>query len=138
MKLQLSDIGLVIQFATAPVLLLTGVSVLLILLTKRLGGIIDQRRLLEERVVKCIDAACLAELRSLHRRSFMINIAIASSALCGLLVCMVIAMLFLGDATDLPLDYYIAVCFLGGMAALTSSFICLMREVFLAYRLMRA
>jgi hypothetical protein len=137
MKIQLSDIGQVIQLATAPVFLLAGVGILLIVLTNRLGRIIDQMRLIEDRVIKCVDAECLAELRSLHRRSNVINIAIAASTLCGLLICVVIAMLFLGDATNLPLDHYIAVCFVGAMGALTTSFIYLMREVFLSYSLMR-
>jgi len=138
MKIELSDVGQVIQLATAPVFVLAGVSILLIVLTNRLGRIIDQMRSLEDRIVKCVDAACLAELRNLHRRSNLINIAIAASTLCGLLVCVVIAMLFLGDASDLPLDHYIAVSFIGAMLALTASFVYLMREVYLSYRLMRA
>lgn len=137
MKIQLSDIGLVIQLATAPVFLLAGVGILLIVLTNRLGRIIDHMRLLEDRAVKCVDAACLADLRNLHRRSFLVNIAIAATTLCGLLICIVIAMLFLGDATDLPLDHYIAICFIGAMGALTAGFVYLMREVFLSYSLMR-
>lgn len=138
MNIQLSDIGQVIQLATAPVFLLAGVGILLIVLTNRLGRIIDHMRSLEDRVVKCVDAECLQQLSNLHRRSRVINIAIAASTLCGLLICMVIAMLFLGDATGLPLDHYIAVCFIGAMLALTVSFIYLLREVYLSYRLMRA
>ena len=104
MNFQLGDIGQVIQLAIAPVFLLAGVSILLILLTNRLGRIIDQMRLLEDRAIKCVDAECVAALSGLHRRSSLINIAIAASTLCGLLVCLVIAMLFLGDATGLPLS----------------------------------
>ena len=137
MNIQIGDIGQVIQLATAPVFLLAGVSILLIVLTNRLGRIIDQMRLLEERAVKCVDAECVAALSNLHRRSSLINIAIATSTLCGLLVCMVIAMLFLGDATGLPLVHLIAASFVGAMLALTISFISLMREISLAYRLMR-
>lgn len=137
MKLQLSDIGQVIQLATAPVFMLAGVTILLILLTNRLGRIIDQIRLIEDRIIGYADADCLAAMRSLHRRTSLINIAIAASTLCGLLVCVVIAMLFLGDATNLPLDRYIVVCFLGAMGALTASFIYLMREIFVSYGVMR-
>lgn len=137
MNFQLGDIGQVIQLAIAPVFLLAGVSILLILLTNRLGRIIDQMRLLEDRAIKCVDAECVAALSGLHRRSNLINIAIAASTLCGLLVCLVIAMLFLGDATGLPLVHVIAASFIGAMLALTTGFICLMREVSMSYRLMR-
>lgn len=137
MNIQLGDIGQVIQLAIAPVFLLANVSILLIVLTNRLGRIIDQMRLLEDRAIKCVDAECVATLSHLHRRSFLINIAIATGTLCGLLICLVIAMLFLGDATGLPLVHLIAGSFIGAMLALTASFICLMREVSLSYRLMR-
>jgi hypothetical protein len=137
MNFELGDIGQVIQLAIAPVFLLAGVSILLIVLTNRLGRIIDQMRLLEDRVIKCVDAECVAALSNLHRRSNLINIAIAAGTLCGLLVCLVIAMLFLGDATGLPLVHLIAASFIGAMLALTTSFISLMREVSMSYRLMR-
>lgn len=137
MNIQLGDIGQVIQMAIAPVFLLAGVSIILIVLTNRLGRIIDQMRSLEDRAIKCVDAECVAALSSLHRRSSLVNMAIAASTLCGLLVCTVIAMLFLGDATGLPLVHLIAASFIGAMLALTAGFIFLMREVSLSYRLMR-
>jgi hypothetical protein len=53
------------------------------------------------------------------------------------LICVIIACLFLGDTTNLPLDRYIAGMFVLAMIALIGSFIYLLREVFLSFRYMR-
>jgi hypothetical protein len=46
-------------------------------------------------------------------------------------------MLFLGDTTSLPLDKYIAFCFVMAMFALIGSFVFLLREIFIASKHMR-
>ena len=138
MNIQISDIGHVIQLAIAPVFLLTGVCTNLTVLTNRLARIIDRSRVLEDR----IDSgdrhqADEAELDVLYRRTHLINTAITLSTACGLMVCLVIAMLFLGDTTDLPLDKYIAFLFVVGMVSLVGGFMFLLREIFVASRSMR-
>jgi len=137
MNLQFADIGQAIQLAIAPVFLLAGVGILLLVLTNRLARLIDRTRVLDERVRSIPEAGCLGELDSLHTRSGLINIAIAAGASCGLLVCLLIALLFVADTTDLPLDRYIAVCFVGGMLALIVAFSYLMREILLCAGFMR-
>jgi len=139
MILQLSDIGGAIQLAIAPVFLLAGVGTLLVVLTNRLGRLIDRTRVLEERQrANNGGNECLAELLSLHDRAYLTNVAITACTACGLLVCVVIAMMFLGESTDLPLEHYIALCFIGGMLALIVGFVYFMREIFIRYRYMRA
>lgn len=137
MNLQLTDIGDAIQLAIAPVFLLAGVGTLLVVLTNRLARLIDRTRVLDDRLRTVPESDCLGELHSLHHRASLINIAISASTGCGLLVCMVIAMLFLGGTTDLPLDQYIAVCFIGGMLSLIVAFVYLMREIVLCANFMR-
>ncbi|OON59480.1 hypothetical protein B0920_24200 [Massilia sp. KIM] len=137
MNIQISDIGHVIQLAIAPVFLLTGVATKLTVLTNRLARIIDRTRVLEDRLKVSPNGEYAAELETLYQRSHLINYAITSSTACGLLVCVVIAMLFLGDTTNLPLDQYIAACFVFAMLGLISSFIYFLREIFIASRFMR-
>jgi hypothetical protein len=137
MNIQISDIGHVIQLAIAPVFLLTGVATKLTVLTNRLGRIIDRVRVLEDRLRAGPNPEYAAELEVLYSRSHLINYAITSSTACGLLVCLVIAMLFLSDTTDLPLDQYIAGSFVLAMVALISSFVNLLREILIAARSMR-
>ncbi|MDN4038065.1 DUF2721 domain-containing protein [Massilia sp. YIM B02443] len=137
MNIQISDIGHVIQLAIAPVFLLTGVATKLTVLTNRLARIIDRTRVLEDRLKVSANAEYSEELELLYRRSHLVNFAIASSTACGLLVCVVIAMLFAGDTTGIVLDQYIAACFVLAMLGLTSSFVYFLREIFLSARFMR-
>jgi uncharacterized protein YacL len=134
MNIQIADIGHVIQLAIAPVFLLTGVGTNLMVLTNRLARIIDRSRLLEDRLEIAPNEWYERELDTLYKRMHLINYAITLSTACGLLVCLVIAMLFLSDTTNLPLDRYIAASFVFGMVALIGSFVYLLREIFIASR----
>ncbi len=138
MNIQISDIGHVIQLAIAPVFLLTGVCTMLMVLTNRLARIIDRTRVLEDRLDVAHHDAYMDELDILYRRWHLINLAITLSTACGLLICLVIAMLFLGDTTNLPLDRYIAALFVAAMIFLIGSFMYLLREIFVASSTLRA
>jgi hypothetical protein len=137
MNIQTNDIGHVIQLAIAPVFLLTGVATKLAMLMNRLARIIDRTRVLKERLRKGPDPECNEELDVLYVRWQLINYALTGSTACGFLICLVIASLFLGDTTNLPLDRYIAGMFVLAMLALIASFVFLLREVFVSFRYMR-
>ncbi len=137
MNIQISDIGHVIQLAIAPVFLLTGVATMLTVLTNRLARIIDRTRVLEDRLRVASSDEYSDELEVLYTRSHLINYAITASTGCGLLICLIIAFLFLGDTTNLPLDQYIAAMFVIAMVALIGAFVYLLREIFIASRFMR-
>ena len=135
-NLQLGDVGHIIQLAIAPVFLLTGVGTKLAVLTSRLARIIDRSRVVED-LLQTPDEAALKpglqqELHELYERSHLINRAITLSTTCGLLICLVIATLFSGDATGLNLDKLVAALFVGGVFSLIGSFIYFMREIFVA------
>jgi predicted lysophospholipase L1 biosynthesis ABC-type transport system permease subunit len=68
----------------------------------------------------------------LFQRARKINRAIFLSTTCALLICMVVAALFVTDALNLRLASVIAGMFVLAMVALTGSFIYLLREVLLA------
>jgi len=137
MNIQISDIGHMIQLAIAPVFLLTGVATKLTVLTNRLARIIDRTRVLEDRLHIAANDEYTDELEVLYQRSHLINYAITSSTFCGFLVCLVIAMLFLGDSTNIKLDKYIAASFVLAMGGLISSFVFFLREIFISSRFMR-
>ena len=138
MTLHIGDIGHIIQLAIAPVFLVTGVGTNLLVLTNRLARIIDRSRLLEDRLDSSPNAGYSEELDTLYRRSHLINYAITLSTACGLLVCLVIAMLFIGDTLNLALDNYIAAFFVLGMLTLIGSFVYLLSEIFIASHSLRA
>ena len=137
MNIQISDIGHVIQLAIAPVFLLTGVATKLTVLTNRLARIIDRTRVLEDRLKVSPNGEYASELETLYQRSHLINYAITLATACGLMVCLVIAMLFLGDSANISLDKYVAAAFVFGMVALIGCFSYLLREIFIAARGMR-
>lgn len=134
--LQLGDVSHIIQLAIAPVFLLTGVGTTLTVLTNRLARIIDRSRVLEALIHRydtpTNQPELEEELNELYERSHLINRAITLSTSCGLLICLVIATLFLGDAMGLGLDKLIAFLFVSGILALVGSFIYFMREIFVA------
>lgn len=138
MNIQIGDIGHIIQLSIAPVFLLSGVGTILIVLTNRLGRIIDRTRVLEDRLDIGYNDFYMDELDTLYRRTHLINISISLSTLCAFLVCIMIAMLFVGDTLSVTLDKYIAGSFVVGVMALIGSFGCFLQEIFIAARSQRA
>jgi hypothetical protein len=136
MEIRLGEIGHIIQLSIAPVFLLTGVGTNMLVLTNRLARIIDRSRALEEKMNHLANAlpalALQEESDILFSRAQKINRAITLSTTCALLICVVVAALFLGDALDLRLGTLIATLFVMAMVALTASFIYLLREILLA------
>jgi hypothetical protein len=137
LNLQISDIGHVIQLSIAPVFLLTGVATKLTVLMNRLARIIDRTRVLRDELRKGPNPECHEELDVLYQRWKLINYALTSSTGCGFLICVIIAFLFCGDITSIPLDKYIAGMFVLAMVALILSFSYLLREVSVSFRYMR-
>ncbi|MBI3231114.1 MAG: DUF2721 domain-containing protein, partial [Burkholderiales bacterium] len=72
------------------------------------------------------------EMAVLYLRRTWINRAITQSTLCGLLICLVVASLFLGSAFSLALGQIIAGLFVFAMLALIGSFICFLREIIIS------
>ena len=142
--MQVDEIGHIIQLAIAPVFLLTGVGTNMLVLTNRLARIIDRSRYLEEQLEThgAIPNERIAqhrdELRILFRRAKKINRAILLSTSCALLICVVVAGLFIADALNLKLASIIAGMFVLAMISLTGSFVYLLREIWLATEFMNA
>jgi uncharacterized membrane protein YkgB len=142
--MQADEISHIIQLAIAPVFLLTGVGTNMLVLTNRLARIIDRSRDLESQLEsqQAMSAEKVQlyrdELNILFRRAKKINRAILLSTSCALLICVVVAGLFIADALNLRLASVIAGMFVLAMIALTGSFIYLLREIWLATEFMNA
>lgn len=134
------DIARVVQTAVAPVFLLSGVGVTLTVLTGRLARVIDRARLLESRLAAAppSEAGTLhAALAALRRRAQLINRALTLSTACAILVCVVIAALFVGASFRLDLSVVIAALFVLAMAAFIGGLVSFLREIFLATSTLR-
>jgi hypothetical protein len=136
----IADASRLIQLAIAPVFLLTGVATLLGVLSSRLGRTIDRGRVLES-LLETADARHIArmhdELAVLSRRAKIIYRAIALGVITALLICTVIAALFLSAFTRIDVTLVVAGVFIAAMAALISTLLLFLREVFLATRVLR-
>src|SRR5258708_22130098 len=129
-----------IQFAIAPVFLLTGIAGLLGVMTNRLARVVDRARALE-RMWKELDeterAAARAEIRDLERRRTLASWSINFCTCAALLICVLIAALFVEDFLDTRVHWVAGVLFVGAMIALIGGLAAFLREVYLASRTLR-
>jgi hypothetical protein len=88
----------VIQLAVAPVFLLSGIGAMLAVMTQRLSRVIDRARLLEAKLLagSADEKTLHAQLATLSRRAKLVSRSITLCTATALLVCAVIAVLFLG------------------------------------------
>ncbi|MDP2171012.1 MAG: DUF2721 domain-containing protein [Rhodocyclaceae bacterium] len=131
----INDVAHVIQLAVAPVFLLTGVGAILSVLVNRLGRVVDRFRVLEQNLPAVSEAALASlqiEMANLARRARMIHWAIGLCTGCALLVCMVIATLFIGSITAVEMPAVIAILFILAMLTLVAGLVFFLREIALA------
>ena len=131
----INDAAHAIQLALAPAFLLTGIAGMLNVMTGRLARIIDRGRQVAEGRVKLegLDGNALQhELSNLERRRRLASWAINACTLAALLVCMVIATLFVEGLLDLSLKGVAGVLFTASTFSLIVGLGAFLREVRLA------
>jgi hypothetical protein len=136
----LSEVPQAIQLALGPVFLLTGIAGMLNVMTGRLSRIIDRGRRLTESPLpdnESLRESLSTELACLERRRHLASAAITSCTLAALLVCMVIATLFVEEMLDAPLTALVGVQFTGSTLALVVGLAFFLSEVRLATRTVR-
>ena len=133
--IDINNVAHVIQLAVAPVFLLTGIGALLSVLVTRLGRVVDRFRSLEALHDTIDDAAraeAAIEMERLRQRARMVHWAIGLCTSSALLVCIVIATLFVGTVTGTQVPVLIAILFIGVMLALVAGLLCFLREIAIA------
>lgn len=136
----LGDVGHAIQLALAPAFLLTGIAGLLNVMAGRLARIIDRGRRLSE--MGHPDAPRLSEtqtqeLGSLERRRYLASAAITACTFAALLVCTVIASLFLQVLLQFDLAWVIGLLFTCATLAMVTGLAYFLREVHMATQSIR-
>jgi Protein of unknown function (DUF2721) len=133
--LSAAAVGHAIQLAVAPVFLITGIGATLGVLASRLARIVDSARVLEARLSASDEKGRTEihkQLAVLSTRARLTYAAISLSALCALLICVLIQILFLEVFFSLELPSLIGVLFFIAMMALIMALICFLREVYIA------
>lgn len=137
---RLHDIIHTIQLAVAPVFLLTALGTTLSVFTTRLSRIVDRARRIEARLrdeESASRARSLRELGMIEGRVRLIHWAVTLGTTAALLVCLLIAVAFLGYLFDARVGPGMAILFVAAMAAYTGALICFLREVFIAIATVR-
>ena len=128
-----SEIAVVIQMAVAPAFLLTGIGAILAVMATRLTRIVDRFRVLNEGKNLSIKKKDKTdELLSLLCRARWTHIAIFLSTVSALLICVLIAMIFIATEVNFSLDKYLSILFIAAMSALILGLLSFLREVSLS------
>jgi len=136
----ITEVARAIPLALAPAFLLTAVAGLLNVMASRLARIIDRGRELTERrdgLPPAVLESAGPELRALEQRRRCTSRAITACTVAALLLCMVIAALFLEAMFAAPLDWLIGALFTASTFALVIGLALFLREVHLAMQTIR-
>ena len=120
-----------IQHSVAPVFLITGVGAILGVLSTRLARVIDRFRILDE-LDDDKKHFHKTEMRTLIQRCQWIHWAITLCTTSALLICIVIAALFIGSELNKDPSGIISFFFIAAMLTLTSGLVCFLREIALS------
>jgi hypothetical protein len=130
--MNLAELVPTLQTAVGPVILISGVGLLLLGMTNRLGRIVDRSRALaHER--RQGNAAALgrieAQLAILARRARLVRAAIWLATVSVLTSALLVITLFLGALARVDLGWLVAALFVGGMTALIAALVLFLRDV---------
>jgi hypothetical protein len=135
-----ADILGIIQAAIAPVVLISGVGLLLLTLTARLGRIVDRTRLLaaERRAADPDQRSSLeTQLKILAYRAQLIRLAVALCASSVAMIGILIAILFLGLLLGWNLVVTAGLLFVASLLSLVAAMLVFVVELFQALTALR-
>jgi hypothetical protein len=135
--MSLTDLIPTLQLAVGPVILISGVGLILLSMTNRFGRVIDRSRILTEDLRRAPPRArpnVMAQLQILARRARVIRIEIALATLSVLLAAILIISLFLGALLQLGMATLIVVLFVLCMLCLIASLVLFMSDIGLSLK----
>ena len=122
----------VLQVAIGPVILISGVSLLLLTLTNRYGRTIDRSRQLMGELRACAEAdrkRLDGQVEILYRRARLIRLSILLAGVSVLLASVLIIVLFLTALWKLEVGLLISLLFIACMLALSGSLVTFIRDI---------
>lgn len=126
-----------LQLAIGPVILISGVGLLLLCMTNRIARVIDRARIVAadcEIVGNDELEVCYAKLEILSQRAKILRASIAMAAVSVLLVAVLVILLFCGALFSVEIAGLIVTIFVGCMCSLIGSLIFFIRDVNLSLR----
>jgi hypothetical protein len=135
--MSLTDLIPTLQLAIGPVILISGVGLILLSMTNRFGRVIDRSRILTEdlrRAPRAVRPKILAQLRILSTRARIVRAGIALAALSVLLAAILIITLFLGALLGLGMAAIIVILFILCMLCLIVSLLMFISDISLSLK----
>ena len=128
-----------LQLAIGPVILISGVGLLLLTLTNRFGRLLDRARLLNRDHPDSPSRAAdvREQIAILHRRSAILRQSILLGAITVLLVPVLILVLFVSQLLQLDTGWLVAAIFCLSQIALIGSMVAFIRDMNLALAAVR-
>jgi hypothetical protein len=131
----------ILQVAIGPVVLISGVGLLILSLTNRLGRVIDRGRYLAGELREAADSrhpGITKQLQSISHRARLLRQAIVLGVLCVLFSAMLIITLFFTAALRIETTWFIGgifICALGSLIWSLIEFLRELNEALIAFRL---
>lgn len=135
--MSLADLTPTLQLAIGPVILISGVGLILLSMTNRFGRVIDRARQLTQTLKSCTAAerpTILQQLKILSRRARLVRAGITLGLLSALLAAVMIISLFLGALFQLHVVWLIAGLFILCLVTLILCLVLFIAEVNLSLR----
>jgi Protein of unknown function (DUF2721) len=134
--MSLADLIPILQLAIGPVILISGVGLLLLSMTNRFGRIIDRSRLLarDHAAAPADRAKIQAQLGILARRARIVRAGITLATVSVLLAALLVIGLFLATLLHLPLAALLVVLFILCLLSLIASLLLFISDLNLSLR----
>lgn len=130
--LQTSELVNLLQTAVGPVVVISGVGLLLLTMTNRLGRVVDRSRLLAHQARTTegeTEEAAHTQLRILGKRAQLVRWAILLAGICVLFIALVIITLFLTALFGAEIAWLVASFFIISMLCLVASLVFFVRDI---------
>jgi hypothetical protein len=130
--MHLSELIPLVQMAVGPVILISGVGLLLLSMTNRFGRVIDRTRLVVEAHRKGGSdpaARYAAQLKVLHRRATVLQRAIILAVLSVLCAALLVMAIFIVALLNADLALPVIILFLGAMFCLIASLLFFIQDL---------
>lgn len=129
----------ILQLAIGPVILISGVGLLLLTLTNRFGRLLDRARSLnrERSSPGAATVGVDTQIEILHRRAGILRLSVILGAVTVLLVAVLILALFVAALFDLPAAWLIVTLFCGSLVTLIGCLLAFIRDMNLALAAVR-
>ncbi len=128
---EFSEVVPVLQISVGPVILISGVGLLLLSLTNRYGRVIDRSRFLGDGLRKSTtrDGHVWEQIRILRRRAKLLRTSITYGVTSVLCAAVLVIGIFVGSLIHFAPTAFVVVMFSACMASLIASLVCFLRDI---------